>query len=625
MTFKFTEAKVIIISFLALFFLLFIHYGSEVFSHLYNPENITSIHTILELFSICMAIAIFTYGYKTFPFTKSRQLFFLSFLFFTVAFLDLLHMISFEDMPDFITESSMDKSVWFGTLARLVQAISLVWILLLSDKKVIKDLRIYYFASSIAIVSFIGFIIYRYEAYLPPLSIENQGNTLLKDIIGYVICALLLVTILIVIKRYIVEKKDAYLYIALALWSLLMAEVAFDVYSFVNDIDKILAHIFKVMGFFYIIKGFYFSTIDEAKEAEAQVRAVKQELHDVLREQLGIISTIVKQNGKFIHTLCDGELLYKLGLTVEDTYNKSVDEFFVTPHNIKTVNTYLNRAWNSKEKITFEIKHNNLDMLISIKPIIVKGKVVKLVGSVTDVTKIKEMEEVIRDIDRFKLVAELAAGVAHEIRNPLTTVKGFLHLLNERNDEKDQTFVKVVLAELDRIESITNEFMDLSRPKSSKFKDEDLVEILKQVILFLEPSATKLSVTIHFNYIKGMKNVHCQKNQMKQVFINFIKNAMEAMPKGGNLYIDADQDLDHTRIRFTDEGVGIPEELIDQVGNAFFTMKETGNGLGVMMSKRIIEEHKGFMEISSKEGEGTSIVLTLPTVNQFSISLSKQT
>ncbi|WP_054968249.1 PAS domain S-box protein [Alicyclobacillus ferrooxydans] len=233
---------------------------------------------------------------------------------------------------------------------------------------------------------------------------------------------------------------------------------------------------------------------------------------------------------------------------------------------------------------------------------------------IRDISERKQAEESLLHAEKLSAVGQLAAGIAHEIRNPLTALKGFLQLLHERSRGTKRGYVEIMKGELDRIELILSEMLVLARPQAINFEPYDIQLLLREVLAFLSPQALMQDVTIHSDFVNGNPLVECEKNQIKQVFVNVVKNAIEAMPNGGELYVNLTLQNQRVTIGFLDEGEGIPEERIPRLGDPFYTTKEKGTGLGLMVSHKIISTHKGTMSISSTVGKGTKVAITLPVV-----------
>ncbi len=222
----------------------------------------------------------------------------------------------------------------------------------------------------------------------------------------------------------------------------------------------------------------------------------------------------------------------------------------------------------------------------------------------------QEIMESLIQSERLATVGKLAAGVAHEIRNPLTALRGFCQLLGEKYTD-DSYYFNIMITELDRINMIVNDFMTLSNPQIAEFKNENINKILQSVISILETQALLNNVIIVASYHE-VPPIRCEEGQLKQVFMNVINNAIHAMPTGGEIKVSTQVKRDgYIQVSIEDDGIGIPEDILRRVGEPFFTTKVNGTGLGLMISRRIIENHNGLFAISSKVNQGTTVTINL--------------
>lgn len=250
---------------------------------------------------------------------------------------------------------------------------------------------------------------------------------------------------------------------------------------------------------------------------------------------------------------------------------------------------------------------------ISVSPIYdQEGKITAFISISRDMTEHNKMDELLRRSEKLTTVGQLAAGVAHEIRNPLTTLRGFLQM-QQQTKTINTMHTDVMLAELDRINLIVSEFLILAKPQAVQFQTKDVRFTVGDVVSLLDSEAHLHNIEFQVLFSQQPVFVHCEENQLKQVFINVLKNAMEAMPKGGKiaLQLEAGQG-GQAVLRVIDEGEGIAKERLHKLGEPFYTNKEKGTGLGLMVSQRIIESHRGTMLIESELGKGTVVTITLP-------------
>ncbi|GGG15920.1 hypothetical protein GCM10010913_42430 [Paenibacillus aceti] len=258
-----------------------------------------------------------------------------------------------------------------------------------------------------------------------------------------------------------------------------------------------------------------------------------------------------------------------------------------------------------------------INVSVSVSPILdEEGEIVSIISISRDMTEHNKMEELLRRAEKLRTVGQLAAGVAHEIRNPLTTLRGFLQL-QQRTGNVNETHTDIMLSELERINMIVSEFLILAKPQAVQFETRDVRYTVGDVISLLDSEAHLHNIEFEHHFSSSPLLVHCEENQLKQVFINVLKNAMEAMPGGGKIILQVSEEGDHkVAIRVIDQGEGISEERLEKLGEPFYTSKEKGTGLGLMVSQRIIEGHKGMFEIDSELGKGTIVTITLPQITE---------
>ncbi|QOR64754.1 PAS domain S-box protein [Cytobacillus suaedae] len=232
-----------------------------------------------------------------------------------------------------------------------------------------------------------------------------------------------------------------------------------------------------------------------------------------------------------------------------------------------------------------------------------------------DITEKKKAEKLLVDSEKLSVAGELAASIAHEIRNPITAIKGFLQIMEE--GFFDKAYYRVIDSEMDRIELILKELLLLAKPQIPKLERKNICEALEQSIALLSAQANLNSIVIKKEYEIANYPIICEENKLKQVFINVIKNAIEAMPNGGHLSIQLQAIFDSKKllIYFIDQGYGIPENVLSRLGEPFYTTKEKGTGLGFMVCKSIIEDHGGEINVFSEVNIGTKIEIVLPLVD----------
>jgi signal transduction histidine kinase len=235
---------------------------------------------------------------------------------------------------------------------------------------------------------------------------------------------------------------------------------------------------------------------------------------------------------------------------------------------------------------------------------------------------LKRSKSYIRRADRLASLGTLTAGLAHEIRNPLVAIKTLTQLLPERLDDEEfrTQFLQIASGEVDRISSLVNELLDFARPSDPKLEMEDINTILDGMLLLASTETKKKQINIIKNFASDLPPVQIDREQIKQVFLNILLNAVDATRENGKITVKTQSFIKpggepFVQIEFTDTGCGIPEEYLEDIFNPFFTTKSTGSGLGLSISNQIIQDHRGYIDVESQLDKGSSFFINLP-VNQ---------
>lgn len=226
-------------------------------------------------------------------------------------------------------------------------------------------------------------------------------------------------------------------------------------------------------------------------------------------------------------------------------------------------------------------------------------------------------------LEKMEVVSQLAASISHEVRNPLTVVKGFIELLKDPglSQEVREQYIQHVARELNSAESIISDYLAFAKPASEKVEHISIDREIRNIIEVIKPLANMSSVTISDKLVPGM--VLGNTKYFQQCFLNLIKNAIEAMPDGGELSVVSSVNKTHVTIEINDNGVGMTKEQINRFGEPYYSSKEKGTGLGSMVAVRIIQTMKGTLNINSTLNEGTTMTITFPVYrDEHSVSNS---
>ncbi|MEB1808411.1 MAG: PAS domain S-box protein [Bacillaceae bacterium] len=253
----------------------------------------------------------------------------------------------------------------------------------------------------------------------------------------------------------------------------------------------------------------------------------------------------------------------------------------------------------------------------TVNPMMENEKHVGTVITFRDVTEKKKTEKILQEWEKLSLVGQMSAGIAHELRNPITSLKGFTQLMRYNKEPKEEYF-EIMDNEFDRMELIIQELLTFSKPQKRNYKNHNISQLIEQVVLLMEPQATMKNTKLLYESECTSLEITCIADQMKQVLINLIKNALEAIETNGTVSVRLSQHNNIAVIQIADDGSGMSNKQIEKLGEPFFSTKEKGTGLGMMVTKNIIKNHhQGNIHVESKLSVGTTFTIELPVKLQL--------
>ncbi|RIW33245.1 PAS domain S-box protein [Bacillus salacetis] len=320
----------------------------------------------------------------------------------------------------------------------------------------------------------------------------------------------------------------------------------------------------------------------------------------------------ITRDGNLVALNPEGENI--IGYTLKELKGQPLN-FLIHDENKEDVGRMFNNTLDGipekfEMKILSKTKKERL-LRCSLVPIIVDEKIIGVFGIGRDITHYRENEEMMIASEKLSVIGQLAAAVAHEIRNPLTSLKGFVQLMQITKRAEDE-HLSVMLSEIERINLISGEMLILGKQQDIEFGREEVNDIIRQVLVLMEAQANLDNVKIEFLPDAEKLYVNADQNQLKQVFINLIKNAVEAIEETGVARVETKKDLNRVLVNIEDNGVGMDQEWIDRLGEPFYSTKEKGTGLGLAVCQKIIERHQGEITFESKKGRGTTVTISLP-------------
>jgi signal transduction histidine kinase len=225
----------------------------------------------------------------------------------------------------------------------------------------------------------------------------------------------------------------------------------------------------------------------------------------------------------------------------------------------------------------------------------------------------QQLEKKLLQSERLAAVGQAAAHVAHEIKNPLMIIGGFSNQIRQRlEDEKDLQKLELILEEVRRLEGLVANLGDFTKEYRLVKRHANINSVLMDVLEIMQGVCSPGKYEFKQFLSAGVEEINCDPDKLKQVFINIISNGLEAMTAGGSISVSTEGLPNGIEVRIADEGTGIPEEDLEHIFEPFYTTRETGSGLGLSISYKIIEAHGGEIWADSSPGKGTSFIIQLP-------------
>jgi two-component system NtrC family sensor kinase len=255
------------------------------------------------------------------------------------------------------------------------------------------------------------------------------------------------------------------------------------------------------------------------------------------------------------------------------------------------------------------------------------GKEIATVGSFVDLKERLDMERALRrtqeqllQSEKLAAMGRLTSQIAHELNNPLYGIMNTLELLKTEisPESKRRKVLEMALSETVRLSELLRKMLSFSKPDQEEKQPVDLNTVLDEILLLHEKQLQENDIKIKASFAKALPQINASKNQLRQVFLNLVANARDAMPSGGTLSVKTESDKDNVNIEFSDTGVGIKEEHIKKIFDSFFTTKDTvkGVGLGLSVCYGFIKDHGGDIKVKSEVNEGTTFRITFPVYKE---------
>jgi len=268
----------------------------------------------------------------------------------------------------------------------------------------------------------------------------------------------------------------------------------------------------------------------------------------------------------------------------------------------------------------FTLDHSGLTrtLALSVLPVVKEGHIQGNLLHLTDITERKSKEARLRRAESLASLSTLAAGVAHEIKNPLGSIGIHIQLMQKSLQAEDidrdrvQGYIDVVNEEVSRLNKIVVDFLFAMRPMNVELDDGDLNDVVQGVLDFVQYELESSDIELEVELAPRLPRIELDEKYLKQALMNIVKNAIAAMPEGGTLRVRTDRSGDEVRLSIGDTGVGMSDEVAEKIFEPYFTTKDFGSGIGLTLVYKVVKEHLGEVFVDTEEGEGTTFTLSFP-------------
>lgn len=281
---------------------------------------------------------------------------------------------------------------------------------------------------------------------------------------------------------------------------------------------------------------------------------------------------------------------------------------------IADMSSHMHDVFSGKQSFNELVQHEDKMFFTSISPIIKEhsGRVSGAVVIAQDITELETLRMELNNVDRLSLVGQMAAGITHEIRNPMSVVRGFLQLMREKSPVSLDNYYRIVLDELDRANGIINDFLSLAQNRPVHKENTSLEEIIQELAPLIWADANLRGQSVEVRQAEQLPKLELNPKEIKQLILNLCRNAMEAMESNGQLTLETRLVPEGVELLVMDTGPGIPDEVQKALFEPFFTTKAKGTGMGLSLCKSIVDRHNGTVRVDSEIGVGTTFSVIFP-------------
>ncbi|MCL6477156.1 MAG: PAS domain S-box protein [Peptococcaceae bacterium] len=576
-------------------------------------------HTSLELLCIFIALSSFLTVWHTYdrnpPVNHA-----IGFGFLVVALFDLFHTFYFPGYNNY-PPGYYDLSVRYWILGRFAEAITLLICAVRPLRLRINKWAVLLFSTALAAGA--GYIVLDFPGLMPVL-FTKEGLTPVKIALEYIIIALFLTGLYQLRDK--VNRRDmlTYRYIFMALLIAIPAELCFTMYKNITSFSNTLGHVLKIIYYYYLFRGIFVSAVNypykKLEEAGKYTASILNDQTQTILNSISNLVVLVNQEKNII--MCNRAFAdavemntkHILGMNLEELYSLLQFKKKETPPK-----DIPGEEINKPLEVSFiTAKGNRKELVLQSAPISnVDGEVIGGIVVASDITDLKKEQQKLLQREKLAMLGEMAAGVVHEIKNPLTTIKGFSHLIaSKAGDEMIRDYARIIESTANDVNKVVSDFLTFAKPRPPVLRPISLNDLIRSMMLMLESHLFIKGVG--FNFIPSVeeKMVMADETQIKKVILNMVENAVEAVEGCRDSRLAITTGLSDTKdemfITISDNGKGMSPEDRLKAGTPFFTTKDKGTGLGLSICYQIVNEHGGRISAESEPGKGTAFTISLP-------------
>lgn len=602
--------------------------------YLISFENYLVFHCLAEIFSIVVAFSIFILAWNSRRFFTNDYLLFLGIAYLFIGGVDLVHTLAYTGMGVFPRyDSNLPTQLWIA--ARYIESISFLIALVFLRRRLRSNYVLFGYSFVVTVLMLSIF----YWNNFPDSYIEGTGLTPFKITSEYFISLILLSSLILLYLSRTQFGKDVLYLLMASLIITIFSELAFTFYISLYGFSNLIGHFFKILSFYLIYKAVI--VIGLTKPYNLLLRDLK-ESEELIKKTLSSLdeAVLVIDPGTRRIITCNKAVEYIFGYAMEEMIGKNFEILHLDKNMYESFDKELFPALDKDGVFQTEFQMRRKDGSIFLSEHTIteilddSGRRTSYVCAIRDINEKKKIEEIRLENERLisinKAKSEFINIMGHELRTPMTSIIGYSSLLKEQKygelNTKQEFYVDNVLINSQHLIELINDILDLGKIEAGKMElvieDISLPEIINETVVLLKEKSSRKNITLDKDFDPMLDIITADKQKLKLILFNLFSNAIKfSEDDGGTITISTKKEGDMAKISVSDTGIGIKEEDIDRIFHKFeqldqgLSRKYEGSGLGLHITKHLVELHGGKIIVESTYGEGSTFTFYLPVIN----------